>query len=246
MLNYFTSRIIQVLGQPPQNLIRPPQPPPLSHKSVDGKITATVDAVKHKAKLTIKCTYSHCRFTRPQNIITIFPASLDPLLPESIPKTKAPSVDSVSYLSRSIRFSMPSVFGHKIDAVAAMKTSPGFKAAALSTSSFISFASVALPLCSVTSTVSGIYAQAKLLEPGHKISSDVKKLTESTKVANSLQYQAHFAQHVYDIAASRIRVAKIRRKKTALVRIISSSTTPEQSGMLPSKSSKPQTLSETW
>ncbi|KUJ14921.1 uncharacterized protein LY89DRAFT_124934 [Mollisia scopiformis] len=110
---------------------------------------------------------------------------------------------------------MPSALGWKGDAALVAYTNlanavqtPAFKAAAATTASFVSFASVVLPICAVTSTITGIYAQAKLLELGQEITDNLKKLTESAQVANSLQYQAHFGQHVHDFVASRIRACK--------------------------------------
>jgi hypothetical protein len=79
--------------------------------------------------------------------------------------------------------------------------------------SFVSFASAVLPICTITTTVSGVYAQAKLLELGQEISDELKKVTEAAHVANNVQHQAHFAQHVYDFATSRTRAAKEERSK---------------------------------
>jgi hypothetical protein len=62
---------------------------------------------------------------------------------------------------------MPSALGHKADsaAVAVTKlvdlvTSPAFIQGGATAASFVSFASIALPLCAITATVSGIQAMS--------------------------------------------------------------------------------------
>jgi hypothetical protein len=114
-------------------------------------------------------------------------------------------------------FTMPSALGHKADAAFVTIANAGKLFSNHSTAfklagAFTTFSAVTLPMCAITSTVSGIYATAKFLELGQTISEDVKKLAESVDITVSLQYQAFFAQHVHNFTAARIQAAKDQRR----------------------------------
>lgn len=105
-----------------------------------------------------------------------------------------------------------SVFGHKADSalvsftrIQELVTSPAFIRGGVTAASFVSFASIALPICAIASTVSGIQAQCHLQELGQEISDELKKVANASETTSSLQYQAHFARHVHDFASSKIR-----------------------------------------
>jgi hypothetical protein len=117
---------------------------------------------------------------------------------------------------------MPSMLGWKADAAAVsftkiekLVTSSRFITGGATAASFGTFAAIVLPICAITSTVSGVQAQCHLQALGQEISDELKKVANASETCSSLQYQAHFAQHVYDFAASRIRAAGCHSKDHA-------------------------------